>query len=113
MTSHGIAIGLKNLRGYQVTKIQKVKKTPKKHTKNLLVKDVIREITGLAPYEKRVQEFIKNGLDKRALRLASRRVCCCFSVELDVLTNLFHFICLLSHSSSLDLTSVERKNEKN
>jgi large subunit ribosomal protein L36e len=75
MTSHGIAIGLKSLRGYQVTKIQKVKKAPKKHTKNLLVKDVIREITGLAPYEKRVQEFIKNGLDKRALRLASRRVC--------------------------------------
>lgn len=87
MTSTGIAIGLKGVRGFQVTKIQRVKAAPKKHTKNLLVRDVIREIVGLAPYEKRVQEFIKNGLDKRALRLASRRVCFFFYIFLHFSTD--------------------------
>jgi large subunit ribosomal protein L36e len=107
MTSHGIAIGLKGVRGYQVTKIQKVKKTPKKHTKNLLVRDVIREIVGLSPYEKRVQEFLKNGLDKRALRLASRRVCLkSIHILINVILSIYSYF-------SLVLTKEERKKEKN
>merc|ERR1712010_167365 len=39
-----------------------------------LVSEGIREVTGFAPYEKRGAECLKNGLDKRALRLASRRL---------------------------------------
>jgi len=75
MTSHGIAIGLKGARGFQVTRIAKAPKAPRRaHVQRTLVSEVIKEVVGLAPYEKRVAEFLKNGLDKRALRLASRRL---------------------------------------
>jgi large subunit ribosomal protein L36e len=40
----------------------------------VIVKEVIREVTGYAPYEKRILELLRNGLDKKALRLAKRRV---------------------------------------
>lgn len=40
----------------------------------MIVKEVIREVTGYAPYEKRILELLRNGLDKKALRLAKRRV---------------------------------------
>merc|ERR1711934_490315 len=76
MASHGIAIGLKGSRGFQVTKIDKKRGRAaiKRGPQFGLVSEVIREVTGFAPYEKRVAEFLKNGLDKRALRLASRRL---------------------------------------
>ena len=39
-----------------------------------LAKHIIREISGFAPYERRVMELLRNGLDKRALKLAKKRV---------------------------------------
>lgn len=39
-----------------------------------LVKEVIADVAGHAPYERRVMELLRNGLDKRALKLAKRKV---------------------------------------
>eukprot|EP01126_Amoeba_proteus_P017844 TRINITY_DN1878_c0_g1_i1.p2 TRINITY_DN1878_c0_g1~~TRINITY_DN1878_c0_g1_i1.p2 ORF type:complete len:108 (+),score=23.24 TRINITY_DN1878_c0_g1_i1:137-460(+) len=76
MTSKGVVFGLN--KGFRVTKIEKRRRNTsnkgKRGPHKALVQDVIREVAGLAPYEKRIQEFVKNGLDKRALRLAKRKL---------------------------------------
>ena len=38
------------------------------------VRDVIREVVGLAPYERRIIELLKVQRDKRALKFAKKRV---------------------------------------
>jgi hypothetical protein len=38
------------------------------------VRDLIKEVAGLAPYEKRIIELLKVGKDKRALKVAKRKV---------------------------------------
>ncbi len=38
------------------------------------VRSLIREVVGYAPYEKRIMELLKNSNDKRAKRLAKKRV---------------------------------------
>ena len=45
------------------------------HKRTALAREVVREVAGFAPYEKRIIELLKNNLDKRALRLAKKRVC--------------------------------------
>ncbi|KAI1260580.1 ribosomal protein L36e [Xylariaceae sp. FL1019] len=50
------------------------------HTKGHLSKrtaftrDIISEVAGLAPYERRIVELLRNGRDKRARKLAKKRV---------------------------------------
>ncbi|CAN1150628.1 60S ribosomal protein L36-2 [Linum perenne] len=39
-----------------------------------LVRNLIREVAGFAPYEKRITELLKVGKDKRALKLAKRKL---------------------------------------
>jgi large subunit ribosomal protein L36e len=39
-----------------------------------VAREVAREVAGFAPYERRIMELLRNNLDKRALRLAKRRV---------------------------------------
>lgn len=39
-----------------------------------LVRDIVREVAGQAPYEKRLMELLKVGRDKRALKVAKRKV---------------------------------------
>jgi len=39
-----------------------------------MIKEIIREVAGLAPYEHRVIELLKNNLDKRALKLSKKRL---------------------------------------
>mmetsp|Transcript_2223 Transcript_2223/g.6753 ORF Transcript_2223/g.6753 Transcript_2223/m.6753 type:complete len:194 (-) Transcript_2223:93-674(-) len=39
-----------------------------------LVRDVIREIAGVSPLERRGMELLKNGRDKRVLKLCKKRV---------------------------------------
>jgi len=43
-----------------------------KHSK--LVRDLVREVVGYAPYEKRAMELLKVSKDKRALKFLKRRV---------------------------------------
>jgi hypothetical protein len=38
------------------------------------VREIIRDVAGLAPYEKRVVELLKVGRDKRALKVAKKKV---------------------------------------
>ena len=38
------------------------------------VRDLIREVSGFAPYERRIMELLKNSKDKRARKLAKRRL---------------------------------------
>ncbi|KAK6920123.1 Ribosomal protein L36e [Dillenia turbinata] len=38
------------------------------------VKSLIREVAGFAPYEKRITELLKVGKDKRALKVAKRKL---------------------------------------
>jgi large subunit ribosomal protein L36e len=43
--------------------------------KTRFVRDLVREITGFAPYERRIQELLRISKDKRALKFCKKRVC--------------------------------------
>jgi len=79
MSSEGVAVGLK--KGHVVTKIEKVvrpsntKGRISKRTK--LVRELIGEVAGLSPYEKRLLDMLKTGgasSEKRMYKYAKRRV---------------------------------------
>uniref|UniRef100_A0A672K695 60S ribosomal protein L36 n=1 Tax=Sinocyclocheilus grahami TaxID=75366 RepID=A0A672K695_SINGR len=71
-----MAVGLN--KGYPVTKnLTKPKQSRRrghltKHTK--FVRDMIREVCGFAPYERRAMELLKVSKDKRALKFIKKRV---------------------------------------
>ncbi len=46
----------------------------KKSKRTTFVRSLIREVVGFAPYEKRVMELLKTSKDKRARKLAKKRV---------------------------------------
>jgi len=76
----GIAVGLK--KGFIVTKRNANAKLPARRKGGLgdrvkLIRGVIREVTGYAPYEKRIMEILKGGGNnpsKRAWKFAKRRL---------------------------------------
>lgn len=49
------------------------------------VRDLVREVCGQAPYEKRMLELLKVQRDKRALKFAKKRVCIRFILNTDQL----------------------------
>ncbi|XP_030749349.1 60S ribosomal protein L36 [Sitophilus oryzae] len=77
-----IAVGLQ--KGHKTTKIPtgktksgklrpaRLKGIQTKHSK--FVRDLIREVCGHAPYEKRAMELLKVSKDKRALKFLKRRL---------------------------------------
>ncbi|EKG14996.1 Ribosomal protein L36e [Macrophomina phaseolina MS6] len=54
------------------TKISRTKGHLSKRT--AFVREVVKEVSGLAPYERRVIELLRNSKDKRARKLAKKRV---------------------------------------
>lgn len=72
MVATGISVGRFNKRGFPTTKRAKVAKT-KKTSKHRVVKDIVEEAIGIAPYEARLVDLIEMS-EKRALRFAKRRL---------------------------------------
>lgn len=72
----GIAVGLN--KGRVVTKTTKKERPANRKgrasQKIKFVRSIVQEVAGQAPYEKRVMELLKNGLDKRALKLCKRKL---------------------------------------
>ncbi|KAK3243238.1 60S ribosomal protein L36A [Cymbomonas tetramitiformis] len=75
-TATGMAAGLN--KGHIVTKralaprIAHRKGRAGKRVK--MIRELIREVAGLAPYEKRICELLKVGHDKRALKVAKNKL---------------------------------------
>jgi len=71
----GLFVGLH--RGHVVTKRPKrtrVNASRKQGKKVKFIRDLIREVSGYSPYEKRVIELLKVGLEKRALKYVKRKI---------------------------------------
>jgi large subunit ribosomal protein L36e len=72
----GLAVGLNKgkvtTRRELAPKPSNKKGVASKHTR--FVRSLIREVVGFAPYERRVMELLKNSKDKRARKLAKKRV---------------------------------------
>ncbi|KAJ1721761.1 ribosomal protein L36 [Coemansia sp. RSA 2703] len=49
-------------------------KSNNKSKHNVFVRDLIREVAGFAPYERRIMELLKNSRDKRARKLGKKRL---------------------------------------
>merc|ERR1712126_318349 len=45
-----------------------------KLTKHKFVRDLIREVAGFAPYERRAQELLRIGKEKRCLKFLKKRI---------------------------------------
>ncbi|CAG0900951.1 unnamed protein product [Darwinula stevensoni] len=73
---YSLAVGLS--RGYPVTKNERKPKPSSrkghtsKHTK--FIRDIVREVCGFAPYERRAMELLKVSKDKRALKFLKKRL---------------------------------------
>eukprot|EP00245_Coleochaete_scutata_P006430 TRINITY_DN20871_c0_g1_i1.p2 TRINITY_DN20871_c0_g1~~TRINITY_DN20871_c0_g1_i1.p2 ORF type:complete len:108 (+),score=33.12 TRINITY_DN20871_c0_g1_i1:61-384(+) len=65
-------------RGHIVTKKEKVARPGARKGKLgkrvSAVRKLIREVVGFAPYEKRITELLKVGKDKRALKVAKKKL---------------------------------------
>ncbi|KAF2740345.1 ribosomal protein L36e [Polyplosphaeria fusca] len=72
----GLAVGLNA--GHKVTPRQVVPRISRRKghlsKRTAFVREVVHEVAGLAPYEKRVIELLRNSKDKRARRLAKKRL---------------------------------------
>lgn len=72
----GLARGLNS--GHKVTprefkpRISRTKGHLSKRT--AFVREIVKEVSGLAPYERRVIELLRNSKDKRARKLAKKRL---------------------------------------
>ncbi|KAI8977517.1 50S ribosomal protein L36e [Mycotypha africana] len=72
----GIAVGLN--KGHITTRRELKAKPSNKigaaSKRTTFVKSVIREVSGYAPYERRLMELIKNSKDKRARKLCKKKL---------------------------------------
>ncbi|KAI4351719.1 hypothetical protein L6164_006046 [Bauhinia variegata] len=74
--STGLFVGLN--KGHIVTKKELAPRPSDRKGKTSkrvhFVRNLIREVAGFAPYEKRITELLKVGKDKRALKVAKRKL---------------------------------------
>jgi large subunit ribosomal protein L36e len=75
-TFTGIAIGIN--KGHKVTPRQKAARVSYRKgaasARTTFVRDIIHEVAGLAPYERRIIELIRNSQEKRARKLAKKKL---------------------------------------
>jgi len=74
----GLAVGEMGKRGHSVTK-RDMKSRPASRKGRLskrikMVREVVRDVVGYAPYEKRLVELLRVGRDKRALKVAKKKL---------------------------------------
>merc|ERR1712007_102050 len=73
---HDMVVGLN--KGHKVTKIAaRPKHSHRRGTltkKTKFVRDLVREVCGFSPYERRCIELLRIGKDKRALRFCKKRL---------------------------------------
>jgi len=71
-----IAVGLK--KGFPITKKKLAPRpasTKGKNTKhNKFIRDLVREVVGFSPYEKRAMELLRISRDKRALKFLKKKL---------------------------------------
>lgn len=72
----GLAVGLN--KGHK-SNLRELKTKPsyrkgKLSQRTKFVRDIVREVSGLAPYERRVIELLRNSKDKKAKKLAKKRL---------------------------------------
>lgn len=77
MARSGIAVGINkghktNAKEVATPKISYRKGALSKRT--AFVRDIVKEVSGLAPYERRLIELIRNAGEKRAKKLAKKRL---------------------------------------
>ncbi|RAL46407.1 unnamed protein product [Cuscuta campestris] len=74
--SSGLFVGLN--KGHVVTKKELAPRPSDRKGKTSkrvhFVRNLIREVAGFAPYEKRISELLKVGKEKRALKVAKRKL---------------------------------------
>ncbi|KKY29037.1 putative 60s ribosomal protein l36 [Phaeomoniella chlamydospora] len=72
----GIVVGLNT--GHKTTALDRKPRPSrtKGHLSNRtkFVREIVKEVAGLAPYERRVIELLRNSKDKRARKLAKKRL---------------------------------------
>lgn len=76
MAKSGLFVGLN--KGHIVTRREVAPRPSDRKGKTSkrvnFVRGLIREVAGFAPYEKRITELLKVGKDKRALKVAKRKL---------------------------------------
>ncbi|ODV75163.1 60S ribosomal protein eL36 [Cyberlindnera jadinii NRRL Y-1542] len=76
MAKSGIATGLN--KGRKVEQLEKVPKISYRKgaasKRTTFVRSIVREVAGLAPYERRLMELIRNAGEKRARKVAKKRL---------------------------------------
>merc|ERR1712176_644558 len=74
----GMAIGRVRDKGFRVTKhkapVKPSRRKGVQHKHVKFVRDLVRDIAGFAPYEKRCLELLKVSKDKRCLKFAKKRL---------------------------------------
>ncbi|RWS28325.1 60S ribosomal protein L36-like protein [Leptotrombidium deliense] len=71
-----LVVGLQ--KGHRVTENKRNPKPSRSKNKvtkhNKFIRDIVREVAGFAPFEKRCQELLRISKDKRALKFLKRRL---------------------------------------
>ncbi|OAP54990.1 60S ribosomal protein L36 [Fonsecaea erecta] len=72
----GIIVGLN--KGHKVTPLDTKPRVSRRKgalsKRTAFVREIVKEVAGLAPYERRVIELLRNSKDKRARKLAKKRL---------------------------------------
>ncbi|KAI9483777.1 MAG: 50S ribosomal protein L36e [Benjaminiella poitrasii] len=76
MAASGIAVGIN--KGHIVTRRELKAKPSNKigaaSKRTQFVRSIVREVSGFAPYERRIMELIKNSRDKRAKKFCKNKL---------------------------------------